>query len=134
LFKITIPGVFLWHFHIYMHYNPNWLIFCFSPFYLSLLMVISTGLKILYLFLYRNYITHIDLSNFLLSHPSLMYDLPLAWPVFHKNVVLYYVFIAHIRETMWPLAFWTWLASLKVMFSSSIHLPANNKISFIMAE
>jgi hypothetical protein len=26
------------------------------------------------------------------------------------------------------LAFWTWLTSLKVMFSNSNHLPANDKI------
>jgi hypothetical protein len=33
------------------------------------------------------------------------------------------------------LAFWTWLTSLKIIFSSSIHLPANGKISvFILAE
>jgi hypothetical protein len=28
------------------------------------------------------------------------------------------------------LAFWTWLTSLIMMFSSSIHLPANGKTSF----
>jgi hypothetical protein len=39
----------------------------FSPFYLSpLLMVISTGLHILYSFSYRKYINHIHLFNFLL--------------------------------------------------------------------
>jgi hypothetical protein len=35
-----------------------------------------------------------------------------------------------MREVMWPLAFWTWLISLKLMFSSSIHLPINDKILF----
>jgi hypothetical protein len=39
----------------------------FLPFYLSrLLMVISTGLKILYSFLYRKYINYIHLLNFIL--------------------------------------------------------------------
>jgi hypothetical protein len=33
-----------------------------------------------------------------------------------------------MREIMWPLAFWTGLTSLKMMFSSSIHLLANNRI------
>jgi hypothetical protein len=43
----------------------------FSPFYLSpLLRAISTGLKILDSFLYRKYINHIHLLNFLLL-PSL---------------------------------------------------------------
>jgi hypothetical protein len=52
LFKIAIQGVSLWQFYVYMCYKPNWFILSiFSPFYLStLLMVISTGLKILYSF------------------------------------------------------------------------------------
>jgi hypothetical protein len=33
-----------------------------------------------------------------------------------------------MRENTWLLAFWAWLTSLKMMFSSSIHLPANDKI------
>jgi hypothetical protein len=50
LFKKAIQRVSLWHFHVYTYYNLNW--FYFSPFYFSLLlMVISTRLKILYLFL-----------------------------------------------------------------------------------
>jgi hypothetical protein len=37
-----------------------------SPFYLSLLLMMSsTDLKILYLFLYRKYVNHIHLLNFL---------------------------------------------------------------------
>jgi hypothetical protein len=44
----------------------------FSSFYLSpLLMVVSTSLKILYSFLYREYINHIHLLYFLLL-PSLL--------------------------------------------------------------
>jgi hypothetical protein len=35
-----------------------------------------------------------------------------------------------MRENMQLLAFWMWLTSVKVMFSSSINLPANDKISF----
>jgi hypothetical protein len=47
LVKVAIRGVSLWHFHVYMYYNLNWLYF--SSFYLTpLLMVISTSLKILY--------------------------------------------------------------------------------------
>jgi hypothetical protein len=43
----------------------------FSPFYLSpLLTVISTGLSVLYSFLYRKHITHVHLLSFLLL-PSL---------------------------------------------------------------
>jgi hypothetical protein len=30
LFKIVIWGVSLWHFHVYMYYNPNWFIPCIS--------------------------------------------------------------------------------------------------------
>jgi hypothetical protein len=35
------------------------------------------------------------------------------------------------QESMWPLSFWTWLTSLKMMLSSSILLPENEKISFL---
>jgi hypothetical protein len=57
LFKIAKQGVSLWHFHVLYFYS----------FYLSpLLMVASTGLKILYSFLYRPSINHIHLLDFLL--------------------------------------------------------------------
>jgi hypothetical protein len=40
--------------------------------------------------------------------------------------------ICHIWEkNMQPLVFWTWLISFKMTFSSSIHLPANDKISLV---
>jgi hypothetical protein len=26
LFKIATQGVSLWHFHVYIYYNPNWFI------------------------------------------------------------------------------------------------------------
>jgi hypothetical protein len=40
-----------------------------------------------------------------------------------------------MRENTWLLAFRTWLTSLTMMFSSSIDLPENDKISFFfMAE
>jgi hypothetical protein len=68
----------LWQFPcIYILLKPKLIhVSYFSPFYLSLfLMVISTGLKILYAFLYREYINHIHLLNFLLL-PSLSY----MWP------------------------------------------------------
>jgi hypothetical protein len=78
LFKRAIQGISLWHFHIYV-YNHNWFIpSVFSPFYISpLLMVTSTGLQILYPFLYRKYINHIHLLNFLLL-PSASH----MWPAF----------------------------------------------------
>jgi hypothetical protein len=66
LFTIVIQDDSLWHFHVYMLCNLN--CFILSIFLLStlfLLMVISTGLKFLYLFLFRKYINHIHLLNFL---------------------------------------------------------------------
>jgi hypothetical protein len=35
-----------------------------------------------------------------------------------------------MRENMWLLTFWVWLTSLMMMFSGSIHWPANDNISF----
>jgi hypothetical protein len=46
-------------------------------------MVILTGLKILYSFLYRKYINRIHF-NFFFHPPSPVSDVPLAWPVFHN--------------------------------------------------
>jgi hypothetical protein len=51
--------------------------------------VISTGLNILYSFLYRKYINII--ITFLTSFfycPSLICDFPLVWPVFHNIAIL----------------------------------------------
>jgi hypothetical protein len=45
-------------------------------------------------------------------------------------LLLFWVYNTHMRENMWFLAFWDWLTSLKMMLSSSIHLLANDKISF----
>jgi hypothetical protein len=40
-----------------------------------------------------------------------------------------------MRENIQLLVFWAWLTWLRTIFSSSIHLPANDKISFFfMAE
>jgi hypothetical protein len=76
LFKIAIlQGVSLWHFHVYMCHNLNWFILSIFPLS-TLLLVILAGLKILYLFSYRKYIT---LFTFLISFfypPFLLCDLP----------------------------------------------------------
>jgi hypothetical protein len=53
----------------------------YSPF----LIRVSTGLKILYSFLYREYISHSHLLNFLFYPPPLVHDLALAWSVFHST-------------------------------------------------
>jgi hypothetical protein len=60
------PGSFFVILPCIHYYNLNWFISSYlSPFYLHpLLMVISIGLKILYSFMYRNYINHIHLRNF----------------------------------------------------------------------
>jgi hypothetical protein len=52
-------------------------------------MVISTGLKILYSFLCREYINQIHPLNFLLLPPFLICNLPLAWHFFFHNTTLF---------------------------------------------
>jgi hypothetical protein len=86
LFKIAAQGVSLWHFHVYMFFTLGWFISSiFSSFYLSpFLMVVSTGLKILYSFLYRVH-NHIHLLNFLLlPSPSCP---PISITCFHNIAV-----------------------------------------------
>jgi hypothetical protein len=53
LFKVATNGVSLWHFHVYMYYNPNWFfsIFFFLPDFPSYGSL--TDLKIIYSFFYR---------------------------------------------------------------------------------
>jgi hypothetical protein len=81
----------------------------FFSFYLSpLLMLFSKGLKILYSFLYRKYIIHIYLLSFLLLLPS-----PLSVICFWKHcLLLYCIYLPHVRENMWPLFFWAGLHHL----------------------
>jgi hypothetical protein len=75
LFKIATQGVSMWFFHVFMYHNridSSSLPFFFLP--IPLLMVVSTGLKIWYSFLYSKYINHIHLlSFFLLPSPSHMW-------------------------------------------------------------
>jgi hypothetical protein len=127
LFKIATQRFSLWHFHIYMYYIHLY----FSSFYLRpFLMLISAMLKILYSFLYKDYINHIHLLNFLLlCSPSHMWLL-LVWLVFHNiTVVVLGIYFTNERKYenfgLLNLANFT-----KTMFSSSIRLPTNNKISF----
>jgi hypothetical protein len=47
----------------------------------------------------------------------------------YDNACICTGFVFHVY--MWPLFFWAWLTLLKVIFSISIHLPANEKISFL---
>jgi hypothetical protein len=76
LLKIATLGVFLWHFHVYMYIlKPELVYLSFPSFCLSsLIMVISTGLKILYSFLYREYINHIHLHREVGTGIAYIYD------------------------------------------------------------
>jgi hypothetical protein len=63
-----------------------------------LMLVISTGLKILYSFLYRKDNNYIHLLNsLLLPSPYRMWP-PLVWPVFHNIACICIVPIFHIWE------------------------------------
>jgi hypothetical protein len=80
LFKISYTGSFLVTLPCTLIISPKLVhLLYFTSFYLSpLLRVTSTGLKILYSSLYREYIKHIHLLNFLLLHFPLPMWLPLS--------------------------------------------------------
>jgi hypothetical protein len=81
LFCLSTQGVSLWHFQIYMCCNPNW----FSSFYLSpILMVVSTGFKILYSFFYRECINHIHLLYFQLKRSQPKMKMYIYHPVIFR--------------------------------------------------
>jgi hypothetical protein len=87
LLKIAIQGVVTFS-CIYVLSREFFHLLYFSPFYLSLLpMVILTGLKILYSFLYREYINHAHLLTSLFYPPPLVCDFPLTWPIFYNIAV-----------------------------------------------
>jgi hypothetical protein len=99
-------------------------------------IMVSVSLRLLYLFLYSG---HIDLFQVLGFLPFPYFSCvcsPLSvWPYPIILLHLFWVYNPHMRENMQFLAFWTWLTLLKMMFSSSIHWLANDKISFFfMAE
>jgi hypothetical protein len=104
LFKIATHGIFYWHFHVCMYYNPNW--FISSIFLLSTLVLFlwwSPCLKILYSFLYREYINYIHLLNFFYP-PSLICDLLLEWTDFHSIACICIRSLFHLWEK--TLSFW----------------------------
>jgi hypothetical protein len=45
---------------------------------------------------------------------------------------IFWICLPHMRENMWPLSFWTWITSLRMMSSSCIHLPSNHILSFFL--
>jgi hypothetical protein len=75
-----------------------------------------------------------------------------SFPKFHKGVpllhtclymvmfvfvymLIFWIYLPHMRENMWPLSFWTWLTSLNMMSSNCIHLHSDHMVSFfLMAE
>jgi hypothetical protein len=129
-------SMYIYIYSIYMCYNWNWFISCFSPFYLSpFLMGILTGLKILYSSCVGSTSTIFTFLTSFFYPPSLICDLPLTCPVFH-NIALFVLGLYSTYERKHSaFAFWTWLTSLKMMFYSFIHLPVHDKISlFFMVE
>jgi hypothetical protein len=79
LFKVATQGVSLWHFNVYLYIIQPELVHLlyFSSFYLSLLFMVAwKNLKLLYSFLYREYIMYVHLLNFFLL-PSLT----CMWPL-----------------------------------------------------
>jgi hypothetical protein len=89
-FRISIQRVSLWHFHVYMYCVPNWFILFICLLYTLVLfggltLVSSAGLKILYSFLYRKYITFF---TFFFYSPPPINILPLMWLIFHSCPLL----------------------------------------------
>jgi hypothetical protein len=89
----------------------------------------SASLRLLYSLLYGEHINHIQVLGFLPFPYSFCAQSPLSvWPISNNiTAFVFWVYNPHMRE-IWLLAFWAWLTSLKTMFSSSIHLPENDKI------
>jgi hypothetical protein len=44
---------------------------------------------------------------------------------------IFWIYLPHMRENMWPLFFWTWLTSLNIMSSNCIYLPSDHMVSIL---
>jgi hypothetical protein len=96
LFRIATQGDSLWHFHVYMYYSSIWFMY-FSSFYLSpFFIVVLTSLKILYSLLYREYINHICLLNYLLL-PSLSN----MWPLLSMPLIRRFELSFQLKNTLY---------------------------------
>jgi hypothetical protein len=85
-------------------------------------IVALASFRLLYSLLYSEHINHIQVFVFLpLPYPSCV-QFPLVCDLCPIILLhLFQVYNLHMRENMQILAFWTWLTSVKMMFSSSIH-------------
>jgi hypothetical protein len=80
---MIIQEISLWHFMYVLYPELVHPLHC-SPFYLSpILMVISSGLNVLFSFLYRKCINHIHLLYFFIYASPPITALLLAWPILH---------------------------------------------------
>jgi hypothetical protein len=88
LFKIATQGVSLWHFHVYMYYNQNW--FISSTFLSTLVSFLQWFQQVSKLYTHSHTESTSTIFIFLTSFfypPTLICDLPLAWPVFHNIAI-----------------------------------------------
>jgi hypothetical protein len=89
----------LWHFHVYMYYNPNW--FIFSIFLHSTLLPSLWWFQLIYKFYIHSCIESTStIFTFLFSffYPiSLVGDLPLVWPILY-NIVIFVLGLYSIYE------------------------------------
>jgi hypothetical protein len=98
-------------------------------------IVASASLRLLYSLLYSGHINHWQVLGFFPFFYSSCAHSPLSvWPMSNNITTFVLVYNSHMREKIWYSAFWAWITLLKMMFSSSIHLLANDKISFFFVD
>jgi hypothetical protein len=97
-----------------------------------LLIVVSASLRLLYLFLYSKHINHIQVFGFL----PLPYSSHAWSPLSVICVQSYYCICFRTIICIWGRTcdFWSSEPKLEMTFSSSIHLPVNDKISFFFVD
>jgi hypothetical protein len=81
-------------------------------------IVASASLRLLYSLLNREPINHIQVLGCLaFPYVSRVCSPFSVWTISNNITHLFWVYNQHMRKNMWFLAFWTWLTSLKMMFS-----------------
>jgi hypothetical protein len=96
---VATKEVFLWYFHVYMYYNPNW--FIFSIFLHSTLVPFLWCFQLVLEFYIHSCIENISTTFILVSffYPTfLVCDLPLLWPAFYSIAV----FVLGLYSNLFP--------------------------------
>jgi hypothetical protein len=118
LYSFSLPSASFQQLSMYFHIPPSYT----DAMYLSIAYFLSFSLSLLPPPVLSNSST--SSCMFYLSLYICTYDHVFMY------IFIFYVYLPHMRENIWPLSLWNWLTFLIMMVSSYIHSPADGILSF----